>query len=468
MEIIIAILSSGAMGALIAAILKNIQTEKNNSLNYITEERKKWRSKIRKIGEKIQKCEYGDNSIKEYLWELSSNINAYGKSEKNNYEQDGHIWEIIEELKNAQDEESFEEDKEILLSYLSLLLKYDWERAKREIRGSKDKQKYVFAYIGAAILITIYYFGVLGLRDFSSFFCFVILYMVIIGESVRLVSDSLRQKAKIKSESQIKEICKRERGIDRKYFRVFVIILIGMLTVYLFIEISCSVQVINNIRYMEKEDGTEIYVGINRNFFSDVKNKMQEEYGIKVVFGENTKANSKALLEIEKYQSIRKTIGRMLMLHGAVPSTVLAIILLLPVIQLTEKRKDDINYRAEIKKVYLTFREDYIVDMRHAMFLVEEALGLEEEKSEKREILLGAAYKILGDVGQQLEIYMMKKEIKKPEDAEVYLELQKQIKVLEECKKLIKTAGKISMSENEIEKVIKDAIKMMENIEKSG
>ena len=108
MEIIIAILSSGAMGALIAAILKNIQTEKNNSLNYITEERKKWRSKIRKIGEKIQKCEYGDNSIKEYLWELSSNINAYGKSEKNNYEQDGHIWEIIEELKNAQDEESFE------------------------------------------------------------------------------------------------------------------------------------------------------------------------------------------------------------------------------------------------------------------------------------------------------------------------------------------------------------------------
>lgn len=46
MKIIIAILGSGVLSALVTAILKNRQDDRNNSLNYITKERKKWRSKI--------------------------------------------------------------------------------------------------------------------------------------------------------------------------------------------------------------------------------------------------------------------------------------------------------------------------------------------------------------------------------------------------------------------------------------
>lgn len=65
-----------------------------------------------------------------------------GKHNPYNYEQDGHIWESIKKLREVEDEEEFNKQKRLLISYLSLLLKEDWERSKNEIRGI-DKSKIV-------------------------------------------------------------------------------------------------------------------------------------------------------------------------------------------------------------------------------------------------------------------------------------------------------------------------------------
>lgn len=97
MEIIIAVLGSGVLSALVTAILKNRQDDRNNSLNYITEERKNWREKLRTIAKQIQSCEYGDKKINKYLLQLELNINAYGRYDEYNYFEDGHIWKIIDE-----------------------------------------------------------------------------------------------------------------------------------------------------------------------------------------------------------------------------------------------------------------------------------------------------------------------------------------------------------------------------------
>ena len=41
------------------------------------------------------------------------------------------IWQVIKKIED--DTGSFEKNKELLIKYLSLLLKYDWERSKKEI-----------------------------------------------------------------------------------------------------------------------------------------------------------------------------------------------------------------------------------------------------------------------------------------------------------------------------------------------
>ena len=60
-------------------------------------------------------------------------INTYGKYSKD-YLKDCHIWESIYILENK--EERTEKQKNRLIDYLSLLLKYDWERSKIEASTS--------------------------------------------------------------------------------------------------------------------------------------------------------------------------------------------------------------------------------------------------------------------------------------------------------------------------------------------
>lgn len=65
---------------------------------YITNERKAWRSDIRRIAEEIEAAT-GYEDIRKPLVELKVRINAYGKN-TDDVKKDSHIWKVIERLQN--------------------------------------------------------------------------------------------------------------------------------------------------------------------------------------------------------------------------------------------------------------------------------------------------------------------------------------------------------------------------------
>lgn len=137
------ILTSTVVAAVISTLTSVYNSRRTGNLKYITEERQKWREEIRKIAEDINDSSQED--IKKYLTKLKVRINAYGKMwEKSCYE-DAHIWDIIEVLEQVDNNnQEFEKTKERLVYFLSLMLKYDWERQKREVAGSKISSNKLF------------------------------------------------------------------------------------------------------------------------------------------------------------------------------------------------------------------------------------------------------------------------------------------------------------------------------------
>lgn len=120
-----------AIASVIGTIISFIMFRKSTKLKYITKERKEWRCAIREIVEKLENCVYDDRN--KILVLLKTRINAYGINSKNKLA-DSHIWEIIHKVEQCKKEE-FPILKEKLIEYLSLLLKYDWERSKKEVYG---------------------------------------------------------------------------------------------------------------------------------------------------------------------------------------------------------------------------------------------------------------------------------------------------------------------------------------------
>lgn len=120
-----------AIASVIGTIISFIMFRKSTKLKYITKERKEWRCAIREIVEKLENCVYDDRN--KILVLLKTRINAYGINSKNKLA-DSHIWEIIHKIEQCKKEE-FPILKEKLIEYLSLLLKYDWERSKKEVYG---------------------------------------------------------------------------------------------------------------------------------------------------------------------------------------------------------------------------------------------------------------------------------------------------------------------------------------------
>lgn len=124
--------------AVSSGILAFIQFKKSNSLKYITEERQKWRTEIRNVIVKIEKSADDTNKIRPILSFLKGRINAYGLSHSKSYKKDYHIWQTIKQLEQPKDNEFFKFDKQLLINFLALLLKNDWERSKIEIDGKRQ------------------------------------------------------------------------------------------------------------------------------------------------------------------------------------------------------------------------------------------------------------------------------------------------------------------------------------------
>ncbi len=132
------------VAAFISGFFSLILSRRSERLKNITAERSKWREKIRQVAGDIQVGDTG--KLKMALNALKLHINAYGiddsiegvvRFEARYIMADTHIWVLLYRIEKALNEQRRVDDEcELLRKYLSLLLKYDWERAKGEVNHS--------------------------------------------------------------------------------------------------------------------------------------------------------------------------------------------------------------------------------------------------------------------------------------------------------------------------------------------
>ena len=132
------------LAAIISGFFSLILLRRSERVKNITAERSKWRKKIRQISEKIQPNDV--NKLENALNSLKLHINAYGiedyvgdvvRFEARYIMVDTHIWVLLYRIEHMLHEKrKVDGECELLRKYLSLLLKYDWERAKGELNHS--------------------------------------------------------------------------------------------------------------------------------------------------------------------------------------------------------------------------------------------------------------------------------------------------------------------------------------------
>lgn len=180
-ETIAIIMSSTVITVFISSIFSFFQNYKNGNLQYITLERKEWREIMRKIAEEINNAEC--NNIGNCLNKLKVRVNAYGNCANGNVMEDAHIWILIKTTKQASEIsiEELEKCKELLIDSISLMLKYDWDRAKWEIAGSIN---FIFEKLSLFLFVFIYSGMVIysfGLRNmYTPMFLLIIVFNIII------------------------------------------------------------------------------------------------------------------------------------------------------------------------------------------------------------------------------------------------------------------------------------------------
>lgn len=131
---------------------------RESKLKRITDERTKWREEIRKIANELSDVLHPvkgmDASYKLYnaLNQLKVRINSYGKN-SDDVHKGFHIWKSIETIEKVGLKNGKEEIQKLIV-YLSLLLKFDWERSKKEASMNyKNILGYSFSIIAAVLYV---------------------------------------------------------------------------------------------------------------------------------------------------------------------------------------------------------------------------------------------------------------------------------------------------------------------------
>lgn len=142
MSTILQILASSAV---IVVIIEVVFQSKTNRVQFLTSSRAEWRSNLKQYAEELSKSNY--RNISQVLTKIKVNLNGYGCYNKDEYPsdeqldffRDEHIWKEINCLEVAcaskhPSKKIVEEHKQRLIKFLGLLLKFDWERSKDEIK----------------------------------------------------------------------------------------------------------------------------------------------------------------------------------------------------------------------------------------------------------------------------------------------------------------------------------------------
>lgn len=200
MENLSIIMSSATVSAIISGLIILYNNWKNNRHTYITNERKIWRSEIREIGEEINLSNKKNISIP--LTKLKMRINSYGKIYSSSPFADNHIWMTIDRLENPINLNEFNYDKLLLVDFLSLLLKSDWERAKIEIQGNIRNLVANILWVTNLISLLMIYFIVLK-NEVNINLLMIILFHVTINVSTPQYAFEILLKTQQKAEKEL-------------------------------------------------------------------------------------------------------------------------------------------------------------------------------------------------------------------------------------------------------------------------
>lgn len=153
------IFTSSVVAVLCSGIFSLINNRKNNIIGYVIEERREWRKEIKNIADELTMTN-GIYEIRSLLNKLKVRINPYGRDKKGDFMHDFHIWELISVMEeNPYENQS--ENKEKLLMYISLLLKYDYEKTEKIVEGRRRIYimiSLILMVLGSIYMIYIHFF----------------------------------------------------------------------------------------------------------------------------------------------------------------------------------------------------------------------------------------------------------------------------------------------------------------------
>lgn len=120
-QVLIALIGS----SVVAALVGKFNNDRNLKLKYITEERSKWRERVKEHSSKIISKSFDSNEklIESITW-LQLSLNPNDDNEK----------QIISCLERIKQDPNNDDERNLLRKMVSQLLKHDWERAKKEAR----------------------------------------------------------------------------------------------------------------------------------------------------------------------------------------------------------------------------------------------------------------------------------------------------------------------------------------------
>lgn len=126
------VLTSGVVAALVSGLVSLRNSERKLVIENITQERTKWREKIREKNLQIHEAHQSKESgkIEAAGAELRLLLNPMDPLDR----------DILSEIAILKNSESTPQDMERFSIKLSLLLKHDWERAKQETKDAFYKK----------------------------------------------------------------------------------------------------------------------------------------------------------------------------------------------------------------------------------------------------------------------------------------------------------------------------------------
>jgi hypothetical protein len=154
--LITAVLGSSVLGALITQFFLKWKSDRQISIENITQERKEWRVRLRELlVDLVVAVEIKDRvAARKIEAELIVRLNPEDL-------EDLKILELFPQIYESWGEETLRE----LSDRLSYLLKHDWERVKGEVTGSLKVYSLLLATIIAVLSVTSFFFVVEFLAD---------------------------------------------------------------------------------------------------------------------------------------------------------------------------------------------------------------------------------------------------------------------------------------------------------------